>query len=482
MKTGGTDVLILVLESSTTSAKAMLFDPARGAAGTLSRPYSSAASQLKEVGAQDADLVFAETAALGRQICQGKKIDLVATSGTWHSLLVTDGDIRPLTPSFTWAYNGAAAAAERLRAREPFCRAFYQRTGCMVHAIYPAFKLMMLKEQGFSLSGKRLCSQSSYNVFQLTGKTVTSASSSSGSGLLNAGSRGWDQETLAMLGIKEEQLFRLTNYHEPLALNTRGAGLLGLPEGTPVLVNYPDGALNQVGAGALRPGKMTFSVGTSGALRLSASAPRLPEKPSTWCYMSPDAWLIGAATSGACNCLDWYMNFFGGNLRYADLESGDIDRERAPLFLPFLFGERCPGWHDAWTGGFCGLRPDHTPRELYHSIQEGILFNLYQCYQLLSQLGGAPGEIHLSGGILNSPKWMQMCADIFGREMLCSDISNVSMIGAAVLGMKALGCLKDIADYAHVGGERLTPDPAKHAHYARRFAAYMERYGMEQSR
>lgn len=469
-------MLILVLESSTTSAKAMLYDPLRGAVDTVSRPYSQAASQVNEVGAQDADQIFAQTAALGKEICQNRNIDLIATAGTWHTLLVTDENIRPLTPAFTWAYGGATEVADALRGQDDFCQAFYQRTGCMVHAIYPAFKLLMLKKLGFSLSGKRLCSQSSYNVYQLTGKAVTSHSSSSGSGLLNVHSRAWDQETLRLIGIEEGQLFTLTSYHDPLALSPRGAKVLGLPEGTPVIVNYPDGALNQVGAGALKPGKMTFSVGTSGALRLSAAAPHLPEKPSTWCYMSPDAWLIGAATSGACNCLDWYMSFFGGSLRYADLEDQNTDHENAPLFLPFLFGERCPGWHDAWTGGFSGIRPGHTPKEFYHSIQEGILFNLYQCYQLLCQLGGSPEQIHLSGGILNSPKWMQMCADIFGREMLYSDISNVSMIGAAVLGMKVLGFLDSIEDHQQKGCEVLVPDPSMHQLYAQRFAAYLERY------
>ncbi len=469
-------MLILVLESSTTSAKAMLYDTAHGVVDTLSRSYSPAVSHQKEVGAQNAHEVFSQTASVGRELCQGQKINLVVTSGTWHNILVTDADFSPLTPAFTWSYNGAAGVANRLRSDDAFCNAFYQRTGCMVHAIYPAFKLMMLKEQGFSLANRRLCCQSSYNTYQLTGQAVMSDCSASGSGLVDVHTRNWDTETLNLLDVQAEQLFELTSYHNPLKLSAHGAKQLGLPEGTPVIPSYPDGALNQVGAGALRPGKMTFSVGTSGALRISTTKPALPQKPSTWCYMSPDSWIIGAATSGACNCIDWFKNLFGNGVTYADLEEQDLNVSDAPLFFPFLFGERCPGWQDAWKGGFLSLRPNHTQKDLYHSVQEGVLFNLYQCYQILCQANGAPDEIHLSGGIMNSRKWMQMCADIFGREMHCAHISNVSMVGAAVLGMKALGCIEKLEDYQHQASEILLPNPTMHQLYAQRFTAYKARY------
>ncbi len=469
-------MLILILESSTTSAKAMIYDTTQGVIDTLSRSYSAEAAYEKEVGAQNADAVFSQTVSVGREICQGLKIDMVVTAGTWHNMMVTDADFVPLTPAFTWSYNGAAKVANQLRSDDAFCNAFYQRTGCMVHAIYPAFKLMMLKEQGFSLENKRLCCQSSYNTYQLTGQAVMSDCSASGSGLLNVHTRNWDIETLDMLDIHAKQLFELTTYHNPLKLSAHGAKLLGLPQGTPVLPSYPDGALNQVGAGALRPGKMTFSVGTSGALRISTIKPALPQKPSTWCYMSPDSWIIGAATSGACNCIDWFKNLFGHGATYADLEEQNINISDAPLFFPFLFGERCPGWQDAWKGGFLDLNPHHTKAEMYHSVQEGILFNLYQCYQILCQANGAPDEIHLSGGIMNSRKWMQMCADIFGRDMHCADITNVSMIGAAVLGTKALGLIDKLEDYQHQTSEIVKPNHTRHQLYAQRFDAYRSRY------
>ena len=53
-------------------------------------------------------------------------------------------------------------------------------------------------------------------------------------------------------------------------LTEDGAKALGIKAGTPVIPAHADGGLNQIGVGALKKGVMTFSVGTSGAIRLTA--------------------------------------------------------------------------------------------------------------------------------------------------------------------------------------------------------------------
>lgn len=467
---------ILAIESSTTSAKAMLYDSKDGVVGMLSEPYSEGIEQ-GATGAQDPEAVFGKTAEVARRLAADQKIDAVATGGTWHSIIALDQTKKAVTPSFTWAYTGAAETARKLRADEEFCNDFYQRTGCMIHAIYPAFKLMDLKKKGLDLSDKLFCSQSTYNIYKLTGAWAVSDSIASGAGLLNVHTRQWDPEALKMVGVREDQMCRLTTYRETFPLSREGAVLLGVKEGTPVLPGYPDGALNQVGAGALKPGVMTFSVGTSGALRMSVEKPILPKKPSTWCYLSPNGWLSGAATSGACNCLDWLKSkFFTPNIPYEAIEAQAGEVDDMPIFLPFLFGERCPGWNDEWRGGFFNLLPQHGPADMYHSVQEGVLFNLYHCYQMLCRENGEPREIQLSGGILNSQNWMQMCADIFGRPMDCADMPHASMLGAAMLAMENLGCIEHIEDFRADATETLIPDPDMHELYEKRFQLYLEQY------
>ena len=286
----------------------------------------------------------------------------------------------------------------------------------MVNATYTLFKILYLKEQGTPLEGTCIADQGSYNNYRLTGKFVTTKSLASGSGFLNIHSRKYDDDILKLAGTERNQLPSLQESSRVYPLSKEGACLLGIPEGTPVVLTNPDGGLNQIDAGAIREGIMTFSVGTSGAMRMSTGRPVIPETPSAWCYLSPKNWMSGAASAGCCNCVDWFVRQINlGQSGYFDLEKNEQEILDTPVFLPFLYGERCPGWDDSRRGGFELLEPHHDISDMYRGVQQGILFNLYQCYQILVDVAGVPEQIKLSGGILNSAVWTRMCADIFGR-------------------------------------------------------------------
>ncbi|SNS17581.1 gluconokinase [Anaerovirgula multivorans] len=436
---------ILVLESSTTSAKAMLYDTEKGTYEVRTKAYTLC---YDDITLHDAENVFKETVDLGKELCIGKKIDIISLGGTWHSLVLCNTDMEPQTPVYLWSYTGAADLCKELRKDKRYMKEFYQKTGCMVNGIYPAFKLKLLKEKGYCLDNYLIAGQGTYNMFRLTGERVIMDSMASGTGLLNIHTKQFDADILADLGIKESQISRLVTYKDTFPLSKEGAQMLGIEEGIPVIPTGPDGGLNQVGAGALGDDVMTFSVGTSGAIRLTTQKPIIPEEPSTWCYLSPKAWLSGAATSGCCNCIDWFKNkMFSPNTTYDDIEKGFGNIENTPVFLPFLFGERCPGWQDDRNAAFFDIKPFHTANDLYHAVMEGVLFNLYQCYEVLSNINGIPKKIKLSGGILHSSYWTQMCADIFGTDMEVDNVEHSSLLGGVALGMELLGEIQDVKDF-----------------------------------
>ena len=471
--------MILALECSTTSAKALLFDPAKGEiARVKSESYPVKASAFRGVwGTQDTPAVIALAARLGKEVALGAdNIEAIALGGTFHSTLVCDRNMEPLTPTYTWMYTGAEELTGRLRKDERYTLDYYRRTGCMVHALYPAFQLMKLREEGFNFDGARVASQSGFLFFALTGLHLETASTNSGGGLINMVEKSWDRKTIEAIGISPDNFAELATYHDAKPLSPSGAELLGLKSGIPVIPSYPDGALNQVGSGALEWGNMTFSMGTSAAIRLSVPQPLVPERPSTWCYLSPFSWMSGAAVNGACNCVDWIKPVLFPAQSYAEIESSSVDYQKMPYFLPFLFGERCPGWNDSRKGGFVGMRSYHTPLDMYYSVLEGILFNVYQCYEILCETAQRPQQILLSGGILNSAHWKQMCADIFNREMSCEEIPHASLIGAAVLALEYTGHLDSIKSYRVKRGPTIQPDEKGAALFAARYRNYLSHY------
>jgi len=467
-------MLCLVLESSTASAKAMLYDLKSGDNRVQIEPYPAMGTS----GEQDPGVVLDTLCRVGRRICENEKnIAFIALSSTWHSVLLCDRDMHPATPVYQWTYTGAADICHELRQDDTFVDHYYRRTGCMVNAIYPYFKLLHLKDRGIDPATHLVSDQGSYNLYQLTGQFATTECVASGTGLLDITRKEFDLELMGNLGITLDNLGQLVPYDRSFPLNRTGADLLDLPSGIPVLPANADGGLTQIGSGALRDGVMTLSVGTSGAMRLTTAAPLLSKRHDTWCYLAPKGWLSGAATSGACNCVDWFRHSMSATPpSYRDLENGIRSREDTPVFLPFLAGERCPGWDDERTGGFSGLKPWHTYHDMYLGVLEGVLFNLLQCYGSIVELNGEPETVMLSGGILKSPFWTQMCADVFGRSLVSCHVEQSSLLGGAMICSEQAGALSGLEDYRPSTGTLISPDPGATPLYEAKFARYLEAY------
>ncbi|WP_213974303.1 gluconokinase [Tepidanaerobacter acetatoxydans] len=475
-------MIILALETSTSALKVAVYSSNKGLMNVKNIPYDES---LSDTITQNAEGLY-DALILGiKEILQSCKyqIDAISLSGIWHSLLLLDKHRKPITPIFTWADTRPIETVAKYRKNEQLWQSFYNKTGCTIHSIYPLWKIIHLKESQPEIFSKAayFTSQLEYIFEQLTGEFIESKTIASGTGMFNIHTLDWDDDILNFAGIDRDMLCKL---HEPTysaPLKSSVAKCLNLPKGLPVIIGGADGALNQIGAGALKKGIMTLSVGTSGALRLAYDKPVLSENTSTWCYYALQGKrLAGAATSGAGNCLEWFKKRVykdcGFSYKKLDEKAAKTDIENAPIFLPFLYGERNPGWQDNRRASFIGLKGHHEIGDLYHAVLEGVLFNLYQCYAALTQITGEPEEIRISGGIENSPFWLQMAADIFGRDIVTSGIQHMSTVGAAVLALNALGEVKDIEKYEPTHGRTYTPNKKANKAYEKRYETYLDYY------
>lgn len=464
---------LLALEASTTSAKAMLYVPESGQSRVLTEEYG----KLNRDSVRTADIMLEKMLAVGKKLAEGEEIDAISLGVTWHSLMLCDREMRPVTPPCLWNHMAAAEICREERKKEGRTDRFYRKTGCMVHAMYPVFKYEYFRERGLPVGTSFLVNMGTYFTWKLTGKRVSTLCLASGSGFLNLASCNYDREILKEHDIQEWQMSPLTGQEEELRLSKEVAGLLGIKAGIPVAVAEADGGLNQIGAGASKNGWATLSIGTSSAVRVSVREPMLSEKRAFWCYRSPAGCLVGAAANG-CNCIDWARErFFQNRLSYLEIEQGAELKEDGPVFLPFLSGERCPGWQDKRRASFGNFLSEHTAYDLYRAVQEGILFNIYQCYRALTDAGVGVEKIMLSGGILRSGMWTQMCADIFQRELYTSNATEQgSLLGGIVLAMKRVGILEKPEDFeADITGV-IKPDKSRQLFYKRKYERYLEEY------
>jgi gluconokinase len=465
----------------------MLFHEDEGVISEFSRPF---ARDVADGPTQNPDGIVASALDVLRQAVQwagahGIDIAAVGLAGTWHSLLLLDARRRPLGAISTWADLSAAPSVAELRQDAEFVTDFYHRTGCMVHAMYPVWKWFHLKRTQPEVACRvaHVSSQIEYVFQSLTGCLGVSSCTASGTGLLNINTLDWDDDILEMAGVRREQVGPLYEaFHtEPMLASV--AERVGLPSGVPVTVGCADGAMNQVGVGGVRSRTMSMSVGTSGALRSVHDEPRIPNTPSTWCYyLFGGKRLAGAAINNGTNCVDWFLSRAGvkgrdgGAYEVFSSGAGQVDVAGAPYFMPFLFGERCPGWREEREGGFCGVRASHDEFDLYHAVLEGVLFNMRQCYEILARVGGSPDQMLVSGGILNSDEWAQMASDIFGRELLATPTTNSSTVGAALVALQAVTGRGQAEEYIPQITRSFVPRDNMSEVYDRRYRRYLELY------
>ena len=479
--------VVASLEVSTSSAKCILFSESDGVIAQFSEAYPA---DVATGPSQDPDGIVAAALGVLHRAAQeadtrGIRVSAIGLTGTWHSLLLLDSERKPLGSIMTWADVSGAPTVAPMRGDDSFVKSFYRATGCMVHAMYPVWKWVHLRltQPEYVSRASFLSSQIEYLFERLTGCQGVSRCTASGTGLLNIHTLDWDDDVLGMAGIRREQLSPLQEAYRTAPLLPETAQAVGLLSGLPVTVGCADGAMNQMGIGGVQPGTMSMSVGTSGALRAVHDEPRIPAKPSTWCYYFLEGKrLAGAAVNNATNCVDWFLSRAGAKARDASVyekfsaETNRVDVDRAPFFMPFLFGERCPGWRKNRAGGFVGVRAAHDEFDLYHAVLEGVLFSMRQCYEILVEVGGRPERVIMSGGITNSREWSQMAADVFGRELLTTGVSNDSTVGAALVAMQAVTGGGHAENYSPEITRSLKPHESACNVYERRYKRYLEYY------
>ncbi|MEI6946352.1 gluconokinase [Paraflavisolibacter sp. H34] len=404
---------------------------------------------------------------------------LVSFSAAMHSLLAVDANGNALTPVIIWADNRARRIAEMLRFTEDGS-AFYQATGVPVHAMSPFCKLIWLREHDpvtFHTAHK-LIGIKEYVFFRLFGAFLVDTSVASATGLLNSKSLQWDDRVLDFLELPADKLSEVVSPKQVLPYKGNNPRLF-LPAGTPVVIGGSDGALASLGAGALQKHNLTVTIGTSGAARMVVDGPETDPAMRTFCYHLKDrSYIAGGATNNGAVVLQWLKEkLLQTPDTYEELYQGAGDIAPGSdglLCLPYLLGERAPLYNASAKGLFFGLGIHHTRAHLVRASVEGVIYCLYSIGKILLERKEVSG-VNANGGFARHPMWVQILADVFGKEVVVSGSVESAALGAVMIGSEALGLpFKPNTKVA----SRFSPDAALHGRYQESFAKFERLYGL----
>jgi gluconokinase len=476
--------LLLALDAGTSSVRAIAFDAEANpiVGGETQLPYTLEttadggatypAEHLFDLTVKAIDGLVAH---LGYRAAD---VAAVGMTSFWHSLMGIDAAARTTTPVLYWADTRSAPDAAALRDRLD-AEAVWQRTGCRLHPSYWPAKLHWLRRttpETFKRTSRWL-SFAEYALGRLCDAPASAVTNcmASGTGLLDVHALSWDEGMLAAAGISAVHLSPLAELGLPGRLRREFAARWPALAGAAWFPALGDGACANVGSGAIGPSRIALTVGTSGAMRLV-----LPLPPGTSWSVPSGLWayrldrcraVLGGALSNGGNLLRWVWET-------TETAPGDAATAAAVAlppdatgltFLPFLAGERSPGWYGDATGTIAGITLATRPEHLIRAAMEAVAFRFAAIYDALCPLANEDHEIVVSGGgILGFPAWLQITADILGRPLIAlAPGDETTARGAALMAAVDRGILPSLeaAPDAAEGGMVYRPDMAHHDRY-----------------
>lgn len=109
------------------------------------------------------------------------------------------------------------------------------------------------------------------------------------------------------------------------------------------------------------------------------------------------------------------------------------------MILPFLRGERAPGWATEATLTIGGMTPATTAAHIIRAAFEAVAFRFRLIYDRLRPHLAPDSVIVASGGALQvSALWRQILADVLQTPMHLVNVDEATSRGAAVLALQAL--------------------------------------------
>lgn len=412
--------------------------------------------------------------------------NVLVLSTAMHSLMAIDELNQPITHLVTWADQRAESEARQLRSSTQG-KCLYQKTGTPIHAMSPLVKLAWFRknEPEICRRAKLWGDLKSWILYDLLGEWVIDESLASATGLYNLWTRDWDEEAMGWCGVTREQLPRLVKTTDILGcIRPKLAEKLGLGGNTRIVAGASDGALANLGVGAVYPGSLAISIGTSGAVRGMVNEPKLDSHGRLFCYhLEESYYIVGGPINNGGILLSWLQGILLDTedpVTFYERMSQGVNKV-APgsdgLFcLPYLTGERAPFWREDLTGSFWGLKLNHNRDHLVRAVLEGICYQLNLVVELLADLSGPVSEIRATGGFTKSEVWVKILTDVLGKPLGILEHTQGSALGGAFLAWYALGQINSLEEcaklvtLAHV----VRPDEASAARYQDGYTIFKE--------
>jgi xylulokinase len=388
--------------------------------------------------------------------CGAADIAAIGLSGQMHSSVFLDRSGDVIRPALLWCDGRTTAECAEITQRaggEDRLRDWVCNPALEGFTLPKVLWLRHHEPAGFARLSTVLLAKD-YIRYRLTSALTTEPSDASGTLMFDPARVQWSSDIMRAVDLPLSLLPAVGGSSEVLGrVTTEVARLTGLVAGTPVVGGGADNACGAAGVGAITPGEVVSSWGTSGTVLAPTSEPRVDPllRAHTFCHVAPGVWYVMGVVLSAGGAFAWYRDQLARDVAGGNADAF-LNEEAAAIpigadgvtFLPYLQGERTPHRDASARGAFLGLSLAHTRAHLTRAVLEGVCFALRDSLAILRELGLSPDRLLLTGGGARSAFVRQLQGEVFGLPVSTVNREEGPAYGAALLAAVGVGAFSDL--------------------------------------
>lgn len=473
--------LVIALDSSTTSTKAICVDTAGNLASVAKRDiqlHTPAMDFYEHTPERWWETSRDAISELVTTLCP-KERERVAAIGLTHqreTFAPFDENGKALRPGILWLDSRAANQIARYGSAH-----IHELSGKPAGVTPGIYKMAWVKENEPEIFGKahKVVDVLAYITWNLTGRWASSEAAADSLGLFDITKRDYADELLEIAGVTREQMAELVPPSEEIApLKDELADAWQLKRGIPVVAGLGDGQAAGIGAAAVTAEIAYLNLGTAVNAGVESSHYKFDPVFRTHVSGIPGNYVFEVLQSSGSYLAGWFREALGDPklLGAPDPKLDAAAAEIPPgceglITLPYWNAVQSPYWDALARGAIVGWRGTHSRAHMYRSILESIGYEMRLNLDSVEAGTGVKLEgLRGMGGGTRSKLWAQIMADTTGLPITVAAQDEISALGAAVLAMAHTGAFgsTDVAEAARnmaQFGPTIEPDMELHERY-----------------
>jgi xylulokinase len=480
--TGGTRVVLLDGDGRVVSS-----------ATSAHPPFASPHAGWAEQNPDDwwASVCSAIPECLERGKTAGGAISCIGLTGQMHGLVLLDRGGSVLRPSIIWCDQRTEVECREITEKIGAARLIELTSNpALTNFTLPKILWVQKSQPEIWARAGTILLPKDYIRLRLSGSRATDVADASGTLLFDVANRQWSRAMMEAYRLNIDQLPTVFESCEISGhVSEEGARATGLRTGIPIIAGAGDQAAGAVGAGIVRPGAVSATIGTSGVVFAATAGPvRDPAgRIHTFCHAVPQRWHVMGVTQAAGYSLRWFRDQFGatGDPAQDAYERLMTEASAAPagadglLWAPYLMGERTPYLDPQARGALVGISATHTRAHAIRAILEGVAFSLRDSLTIFAELKIPVESIRLGGGGARGALWRQIQAAVYGMPVGMLEVEEGPAYGAALLAGVGVGNWTNVekaCDATVRVSQPIEPNPQHVALMNRQYDAYRKLY------